>query len=82
MNRHPGEPPWGQHAPVVRPPFTFGRNLRFRASPCARAGPKAAAVKVEGVGLSGELDIVQHTVVLLQDSRHADRGIALHPRPT
>ncbi len=42
-----------QHAPVVRPPFTFGCILwlGFEFSPRARAGPRAAAVGDEGFGL-------------------------------
>ncbi len=46
-----------QHAPVVRPPFTFGRILQpgFEFSPRARAGPGAAAVEDEGFGHSGVL---------------------------
>jgi hypothetical protein len=38
---------------------------------CARAGPKAAAVKDEGVGLPGKLSRGQHTVILLPDPCHA-----------
>jgi hypothetical protein len=54
-----------QHAPAVRPPFTFGRNLRpgFEFAPSARAGPRAAALGDEGVSLSGELVSAQHTIV-------------------
>jgi hypothetical protein len=50
---------------------------RFRASPRARAGPKAAAVQDEGVGLPGKLCSAQHAVVLLPDPRHTARGISL-----
>jgi hypothetical protein len=46
-----------QHIPVVRPPFIFDRILRpgFEFSPRARAGPEAAVVDDEGVGLPGKL---------------------------
>jgi hypothetical protein len=67
----PGEPPWGSHAPVAWSPIHL-RPLfaaQFRASPRARAGPKAAAVKVEGVGLSGGLSRAQHAVILLPGPR-------------
>jgi hypothetical protein len=69
----PGEPPWGSHVPVAWAPIHF-RPLfaaRFRASPRARAGPNAAAVKVEGVGLSGRLSRAQHAVILLPGHCHA-----------
>jgi hypothetical protein len=63
----------------MRPPFTFGW---FRASPRAHAGPKAAAVDGEGVGLPGELVRAQHAVVLLPDPHHAARGkLTLRPHP-
>jgi hypothetical protein len=57
-----------QHAPVVGTPFTFGRNLRpsFVFSPCAHAGPRAAAVGDEDVGLTGKLVRAQHAAVLPQ----------------
>jgi hypothetical protein len=66
----------GLRAPVMRPPFTFGHNLwpGFELSPCARAGPRIAAVGDEGVGLSDELVSAQHAVVLLPDPRHAARS--------
>jgi hypothetical protein len=65
-----------QHAPAVRPLFTFSHNLQpgFEFSPHARAGPRAAALGDEGVSLSGELVSAQHTVVLLSDSRHVACG--------
>ncbi len=46
-----------QHAPVVRPPFTFSHILRpcFEFSPCACVWPRAAADEDEGVGLHGML---------------------------
>jgi hypothetical protein len=46
-----------QHSPVVKPPFTFGCILwpGFKFSPGAHAGPRAAAVEYEGVGLTGVL---------------------------
>jgi hypothetical protein len=52
VNRH-----GAQHTPVVRSPFTFGRNLRpgFETFPRARAGPRAAVVEDEGVDLPGAL---------------------------
>jgi hypothetical protein len=70
-NRH-----GAQHAPVRRPPIHFRPlfTAQFRASPCARAGPNATAVKDEGVSFPGELDRAQHAVVLLPDPRHAARG--------
>jgi hypothetical protein len=75
-NSHRGEPPWGsarssREAPIhFRPQFT----TRFRVSPRARAGPRAAAVEDKGVGLPGELVNAQYTFVLLQDSRHIAHG--------
>ena len=44
-----------QHAPVVRPPSTYGRIVRpgFEFSPRARAGPGAAVVEAEGFVLTG-----------------------------
>jgi hypothetical protein len=64
-----------QHVPVVRPPSTIGHLLQpgFEFSPHARAGPKAAVVDDEGVGLPGEL-FSRHAVVLLPDPRHVARG--------
>ncbi len=46
-----------QHAPVVRPLFTFGRILQpgFELSPHARAGPRAAVRDYERVCVPGEL---------------------------
>ena len=46
-----------QHAPVVRPPSTYGRIVRpgFEFSPRALAGPGAAVVEVEGFVLPGVL---------------------------
>jgi hypothetical protein len=69
-------PPSGaQHAPVVRPLFTFGRNLRpgFEFCTCACARPVVADLGDKGVGLSGELVSAQHAIVLLPDPRHAAR---------
>jgi hypothetical protein len=65
-----------QHAPVVRPPFTFGKNLwpGFEFFPCAHARPRAAASGDEEVGLSNELVSAQHATVLLQDPRHPALG--------
>jgi hypothetical protein len=42
-----------QHAPVMRPTFTFSRILRpdFKFSPRAHAEPRAAAVEDEGFSL-------------------------------
>jgi hypothetical protein len=57
----------------VRAPIHF-RPLyaaRFRASLRARAGPNTAAVKDEGVGLSGKLSKAQHAAILLPGPRHA-----------
>jgi hypothetical protein len=67
----------GQHVPVVRPPFTYGHILQpgFEFSPHAHAGPEAAVVDDEGVGLPGKLVYSgRHAVVLLPDPRHAARG--------
>jgi hypothetical protein len=40
-----------RHAPVARPPFTFGHIVRpgIKFSPCARAGPRAAVAEDEGL---------------------------------
>ncbi len=61
-----------QHTPVVGPPVDFRPQFTawFWDSPCARAGPKAAAVKDEGVGLPGKLGRAQHAVILLPDPCH------------
>jgi hypothetical protein len=69
---HLGEPPWGSHAPVAWAPIHFRLLFvaRFQASPRARAGPNTAAVKDEGVGLSGKLSTTQHAVILLPGPRH------------
>jgi hypothetical protein len=50
---HPSELAGAQHAPVMRPPFTFSRNSwpGFELSSRAHAGPRAAAVDPERVGL-------------------------------
>ncbi len=68
-----------REAPIhLRPQLT----AQFRASPHARAGPKAVAVDDEGVGLPGELVRAQHAVVLLPDPCHAARGkLILRPCP-
>jgi hypothetical protein len=65
-----------QHAPVVKPPFTFRCNLQtgFEFSPCAHAGPKVAAVEDERAGLPGVLVSAQYAVVLLPDPHQAVRG--------
>jgi hypothetical protein len=72
-----------QHAPVVRPPFTFGCILRpgFEFSPRPRAGPRAAAVEDEGLGLSGVL--VMLSMVPYSSQILATRPVAasLRPRP-
>jgi hypothetical protein len=69
----PGEQPWGSHAPVAWAPIHFPLLFaaRFRASPRTRAGPNAAVVKDEGLGLSGRLSRAQHAVILLPGPRHA-----------
>jgi hypothetical protein len=78
---HPSGLPWGSHAPVVeaaihfRPPFAAW----FRASPRACAGPNAAAVRDEGVGLPGKLGRAQHAVILLPSPRHAAHGSLFSP---
>jgi hypothetical protein len=52
VNRHEA-----QHAPVMRPSFTFGCIIwpGFEFSLCACAGLRAIAVEDEGFGLSGVL---------------------------
>jgi hypothetical protein len=70
-----------QHALVMKPPYTFGRNLQlsFDFSPHARAGPRAAALGDEGVCLPSGLFSAQHAVVLLPDPRHAACIAAISP---
>ncbi len=53
--------------------FRLYFTTRFQASPHAHAGPKAAAVEDEGVGLPGKLDKAHHTVIL-PNPRHAALG--------
>ncbi len=78
MNRH-----GAQHAPVVRPPSTFGRIVQpgFEFSPRAHAGPRAAVVEAEGFVLPGLLVMLS----TLSCSSHilASRPMAasLRPRP-
>jgi hypothetical protein len=76
---HPGEPPWGSHAPVMGAPIHFRLPCaaRFLSSPCARAGPNAAAVEDEGVGLPGKLSRTQHAAILFPGPRHA--AVAVSP---
>jgi hypothetical protein len=59
------------YAPIMRPPFTFCciYTAWFWASPRARAGPRAAAVKDEGIGLPGKLGKALHAIILLPDPR-------------
>ncbi len=65
-----------QRSPVVRPPFTFGCNVRagFEFSQHAQARPSAAALGDEGFALSGELGSAWRTVVFLPDPSHVARG--------
>jgi hypothetical protein len=65
-----------QYDTVVKPPFTFGQDLwpGFEFFPRAHAGPRAAALGDEEVGLSNELVSAQHAVVLLEDPCHAALG--------
>ncbi len=76
VNRH-----GAQHAPVMRPPFTFGRILQpgFEFSPRARAGPKAAAVEGEGFGLPGVL--VMLSTLSYSSQILATRSVAASLRP-
>jgi hypothetical protein len=70
-----------QHIPVVRPPSTFGRILR----PCfefrARAGPEAAVVDDEGVGLPGELFRPSCCRPPPRSSPRSPWSLFLRPRP-
>ncbi len=72
-----------QHAPVVRPPFTFGHIVwpGFEFSPLARAGPRAAVVKVEWFVLPGVL--VMLSTLSCSSQILATRSVAasLRPRP-
>jgi hypothetical protein len=63
-----------QHAPVMRPPFTFGRILQpgFEFSPRARAGPRATAVEDEGFSLSDVL-------VMLSTLSYSSQILATRP---
>jgi hypothetical protein len=60
---------WGPHSLSA---VNYGPVSSFSLS--ARAGPKAAAVGDEEVGLPSELVRAQHAVILLQDLRHAAYG--------
>ncbi len=72
-----------QHAPVVRPPFTFGRILRpgFEFSPCAHAGPRDAAVEDERFGLSGVLVMLSTLPYSSQILATRPVAASLRPRP-
>ncbi len=78
---YPSGSPWGSHAPVVEAPIHFWPPFaaRFRASPWACAGPNAAVVGDEGVGLPGKLGRAQHAVILLLGPRQAARGSLSSP---
>jgi hypothetical protein len=67
---HPGELPWGSHAPVVMALFTFSLYLRpgFKPLHVQVLGP---AVEDEGDGLPGKLSRTQHDAILLPGPRHA-----------
>jgi hypothetical protein len=72
-----------QHMPVVRPPFTFGRILRpsFEFSSRAPAGPQAAVVDDERVGLSDELFRLTRCRPPPRSSPHGPWSLFLRPRP-
>ncbi len=77
MNRRGAQPD-----PIVRPAFTFGCNLQPSLSSlhscftlhASHAGPRAAAVEDEGVGLYGVLVSAEHTVFLLPDPSYVAYG--------
>jgi hypothetical protein len=54
---HPSGPPWGSASPRHEASIHFRLHIaaQFEFSPLARAGPKAAVVDDEGVGLPGKL---------------------------
>ncbi len=72
-----------QHAPVVRPPSTFSRIVRpgFEFSPRARAGPRAAAVRVEGFILPGVLVMLSTLSCSSQILATRSAAASLRPRP-
>jgi hypothetical protein len=79
-NCQPCELPWGsaccREAPIH---FRLQFMAQFQVSPCARAGPRAAAVEGEGVGLSGVLVSDHQYDILLPDPRHAARSAICPP---
>jgi hypothetical protein len=72
-----------QHAPVVRPPSTYGRIVRpgFEFSPRACAGPRAAAVRVEGFDLPGVLVMLSTLSYSSQHLATRSAAASLRPRP-
>jgi hypothetical protein len=72
-----------QHAPVVRPPSTFGRIVwpGFEFSPHARAGPRAAVVKDEGFVLPGVLVMLSMLSCSSQILATQSVAASLRPRP-
>jgi hypothetical protein len=66
---HPGELLWGSARSSRQAPIHFLPQFmaQFEFSPRAHAGPTAAAVEDEGIGISGVLVSAQHAVVLLAD---------------
>ncbi len=72
-----------QHVPGVRPPSTFSRILRpgFEFSPRARAGPEAAVVDDEVVGLPGKLFRPSRCHPPPRSSSRGLWSLFLHPRP-
>jgi hypothetical protein len=71
-----------QHIPVVSPPFTFGCILRpgFEFSPCACAGPEAAVVDDEGIGLPGKPFRPTRCCPPPRSSPRGPWSLFLHPR--
>jgi hypothetical protein len=76
---HRGELPWGSARSSREGPHPLLATIYgpVSSSPRACAGPKAAAVKDEGVVLPAKLCRAQHAVILLPDPRQADCVISL-----
>ncbi len=73
-----------QHAPVVRPPFTFGHIVRpgFEFSPRACAGPRAAVVEDEGFALPGVLGMLSTLSCSSQILAMRSMAVSLCARPS
>jgi hypothetical protein len=73
--------PWVSARSSREAPIHFWPQFmaRFRVFPHALAGPRAAAVEDEGVGLPGELVSIQDADVLLPDPRRTARGAISPP---